>query len=320
MITYTDRFTVQGPRLEQFSFPDDAVLMTVGDTHGQSGALRGLLKGFGRMATPGKRRVLVFLGDLIDRGPDSLGCLRTALEDGKSLAKADEVVFLPGNHELLLAEGLANVNRGVPVNENRSGAVWLMHGGAAFMDEVFAAAGITEPKDINMAMQLFAEQLPHPGHDSFVSMVRSWPSHFEMGDALCVHAGIAPRRPVSDTLELPQDTHLVEYGADNFSARHWAWICESFLEWQNGWPRSGYAADLDNPFEPGLLVIHGHSIPKNCRPSKLVDGAGVKTVFCRMETNARICVDGGSQHETGVAGLLMTNEGVRIVFEACEDL
>jgi len=310
MVLYTNRLPVAGPGLANFSFPEDQALLVVGDAHGQNDALRDLLALFGRMPTMGKRRTLVFLGDLIDRGPDSLGCMNTALNDAQELAGVDEVVYLPGNHELMLADALAEANKGS--DHLRGGSVaecWGYNGGMAFMVEAFNAAGLDMPKDPAEMMLTFAEMLPHPGHASAEEMFRAWPSHFKMGDVLCVHAGITPKKPHAYTLDLTHKDHFPENRLADASKhdRHWAWIRDKFLAWQGGWPTCG-TRDAD-----GVLVLHGHTVPPKCR-NGMEHGGDVEAVFSRIDTNARLCLDGGAARDIGVAGAVIAENAVRVCF------
>ncbi|SHF88218.1 Calcineurin-like phosphoesterase [Loktanella atrilutea] len=81
-------------------------IFAIGDVHGQAAVLRGVLREIGGQPKAlGTERVLIFLGDLIDRGADSIGAVRTALAAGP-LIRADRVVMLPGNHELALVDVL----------------------------------------------------------------------------------------------------------------------------------------------------------------------------------------------------------------------
>lgn len=74
----------------------DARLIAIGDIHGQSDALRRLLADL--PYRPGRDR-LIFLGDYINRGPDTRGVL-DILSD---LARDDpDAVFCLGNHEEVL--------------------------------------------------------------------------------------------------------------------------------------------------------------------------------------------------------------------------
>src|SRR5487761_178064 len=70
----------------------------VGDVHGEIDALRTLLHCLGYSlegAHPEGRR-LVFVGDLVDRGPDS----PAAIELVRSLVKSQRAQCVLGNHEL----------------------------------------------------------------------------------------------------------------------------------------------------------------------------------------------------------------------------
>ncbi len=82
----------------------DGPLDLVGDIHGEIDALRLLLTHLGYRengAHPSGRR-LVFLGDLIDRGPDSLAVVRTVA----NLVDRGRAVALMGNHDLNAVAGL----------------------------------------------------------------------------------------------------------------------------------------------------------------------------------------------------------------------
>ncbi len=72
--------------------PDDRPVVFIGDVHGDLDAVRRVVEAF-----PQPEYVLVFLGDLVDRGPDSEGVLRAVAE---ARLKADRSVhLLMGNHE-----------------------------------------------------------------------------------------------------------------------------------------------------------------------------------------------------------------------------
>ena len=66
----------------------------IGDIHGDLGSLRKL---FERLPTLVPDDTIVFLGDYIDRGPDSAGVVKWLREF--SLTSPAKVVFLRGNHE-----------------------------------------------------------------------------------------------------------------------------------------------------------------------------------------------------------------------------
>lgn len=74
------------------SLPPARTTVFVGDTHGDRDATSRVLDRF-----PPGEHVLVFLGDYVDRGPDSPGNLTRLLET--KLAHPDSVHLLMGNHE-----------------------------------------------------------------------------------------------------------------------------------------------------------------------------------------------------------------------------
>lgn len=71
-------------------------LWAVGDVHGFSIALSRLLD----RIQPEREDTLVFLGDYVDRGPDTRGVLTRLIQ----LQKECRTVFLRGNHEAMLLE------------------------------------------------------------------------------------------------------------------------------------------------------------------------------------------------------------------------
>jgi len=76
------------------------MLFAIGDIHGQHGKLCELLN----IMKPGREDKVIFIGDYIDRGPDSAGVVQTVIE----LAQATNCVYLRGNHEQMFLEARAN--------------------------------------------------------------------------------------------------------------------------------------------------------------------------------------------------------------------
>ncbi len=141
----------------------------IGDIHGCNRTLNALIQ---QLAITSSDKV-VFLGDLIDRGPDSKGVVDTvwALQ-----ADGVEVVCLRGNHEQMLIDGLTNASWQIS---------WLRNGGA----ETLASFGIEELSDMPEAYVHFFEE------------TRLW---YEVGDYLCVHAGLnfAAKDPLADSFSI----------------------------------------------------------------------------------------------------------------------
>src|SRR5258707_12135634 len=82
--------------------PDDVVLYAVGDIHGHLELLQRLLRKIESDARghEGQRRILVFVGDYVDRGPDSRG----VIEYVAAGIPLFETVCLKGNHEEVLLD------------------------------------------------------------------------------------------------------------------------------------------------------------------------------------------------------------------------
>ncbi|HEU0230555.1 MAG TPA: metallophosphoesterase, partial [Burkholderiaceae bacterium] len=88
----------------------DGPLDIVGDIHGELSALLALLVRLGYNSQGGhpENRKLVFLGDLCDRGPDSVGVIQVV----QRLVEHGNAQAILGNHELNLLIGDAKDGSG----------------------------------------------------------------------------------------------------------------------------------------------------------------------------------------------------------------
>ena len=137
-------------------------LLAVGDIHGCREALRELL---GRVA-PTEHDQLVFLGDYIDRGPDSTGVVEDLLALRERLPCT---VFLRGNHEQMLLEVLAGAS---PLN-------FLLNGGGQTIASYRKSSGWPPPLKHRT---FFASLLPLYSNGAFIF----------------VHAGLRPGIPLAE--------------------------------------------------------------------------------------------------------------------------
>jgi serine/threonine protein phosphatase 1 len=140
----------------------------VGDVHGQSRKLRELIRKLQDQAREGD--TLVFVGDYVDRGPDSKLVMGQVLElvgGGWS----GPVVTLKGNHEELMLDFLAGAVRFDP-------QVWLENGGR---DTVRSYTGNRDPFRLG-------DSVPE-AHVELLKGLRSW---YEDEHGIYVHAGIPP--------------------------------------------------------------------------------------------------------------------------------
>ena len=161
---------------------DGVRVYAIGDIHGRADLLDDvLLKIDADLAVyPGIRPIQIFLGDYVDRGPDSCGVLDRLIRR----AQTHEVIFLKGNHELQFLEFLQNP---AVLKE------WRKYGGL----DTLMSYGLTVPLNANaeqlaaLAAQL-ADVMP-VAHRDFLNRLEA---SFVCGDYYFVHAGVRPRVPL----------------------------------------------------------------------------------------------------------------------------
>jgi predicted MPP superfamily phosphohydrolase len=157
----------------------------VGDIHGRLDLLDRLLARIDRdiASRPPRNNYIVFLGDLIDRGPESAGVVERLRTWRPHHAKP---IFLAGNHEEVL---LRIVGGDASVLSD-----WLRFGGA----ECAASYGI----DVDALRRLEDEEAQKRVGESIprahVEFLQSFADTFRFGDYLFVHAGIRPGIAVED--------------------------------------------------------------------------------------------------------------------------
>jgi serine/threonine protein phosphatase 1 len=151
----------------------------VGDIHGRLDLLDIMLRRIeeDRSKRPLKKTYIIFLGDLIDRGPDSAG----VVERLRHYRPRDATpIFLGGNHEEVLLRILAG-ERGILPN-------WLKFGGAECAESYGISAAALRHLEEGMAIKRLQSGFP-PLHREFL---QGFADTFRFGDYLFVHAGIRP--------------------------------------------------------------------------------------------------------------------------------
>ena len=158
--------------------PEGERVYAVGDVHGcadQFGALLAAIDADDAARGPADT-MLVLLGDLIDRGPDSRGVVERAMR----LAAFPRFALLKGNHEEMLLRAAAGHRPSLQLFNRYGGRETLMSYGvdAAAYDE----ASFEELE------ALIAAAVP-AAHRAFLDAGKP---HLTIGDYLFVHAGIRP--------------------------------------------------------------------------------------------------------------------------------
>lgn len=161
--------------------------VAVGDIHGNLAALLDLLGELRTEVADGD--VVVFLGDYIDRGPDSRGCVETILTF-RDESRAD-VVCLLGNHEDWLKR----------TQNDHTRHSWLL--GMTALDTVRSYSPAAERTlreaagEAGLRLYLGRYDLPYgvffdavpPSHRQFFAQLRL---SFQSSDCICTHAGLDP--------------------------------------------------------------------------------------------------------------------------------
>ena len=160
----------------------------IGDIHGRLDLLDQLLAEIERerSKSPARKTLLVFLGDLIDRGPQSaqvIERLRSYSSEGV------RTIFLLGNHEEVLLRILDGDTWLIPS--------WLRFGGAQCLQSYGGDPAKIVGKSDERALAVIRAAIPED-HEQFL---KSFVDTCRFGDYLFVHAGIRPGIPVENQLQ-----------------------------------------------------------------------------------------------------------------------
>ncbi len=160
--------------------PASTRVYAVGDIHGQLDLLRRIRDLISDDATAARRErnVVVYVGDYIDRGPNSRGVIELLLNQP---LPGFEEIHLKGNHESFMLEFLDHPD----IVEQ-----WYLNGG----DSTLASYGV-EHAAMTEGTAL-RDQLRRKLPVEHLAFLRSLAMYHVEGDYLFVHAGIRPGRPV----------------------------------------------------------------------------------------------------------------------------
>ncbi|MGE4545406.1 MAG: metallophosphoesterase family protein [Pedobacter sp.] len=242
-------------------------LIAVGDIHGCIDQLKNLIA----KINPCPKDQLVFLGDYIDRGPDSRGVLEFLIDFQKQFP---QTVYLRGNHEQLFLDALTEsaVKTGVPllytvselwtreiawmdISEFRHAHLWFQNHGDLTLKsyDIESYDGLIQSQIFD-AYRRALKTIPRE-HIKFLASTKLW---YESDQYLFVHAGIASGKRIAD-----QDPYEL------------LWSREGFWRYKTGWNR---------------CVVHGHTPILHPRTERLEislntgAGAGGQLTGCDVHT------------------------------------
>lgn len=234
-------------------------MYAVGDIHGRLDLLKEILRMIERdnEARPPAQTQLVFLGDYVDRGPDSKNVIDRLLD---SVPGGFETVFLQGNHEeTMLYVALHGLH------DPQVFDTWISFGGCMTMasygvdvELLFSAlsSGLSDVKRERVVEQ-FASALPEQ-HLRFLSELKTF---YTVGDYFFVHAGVQPGVPLDE--QTPEVC---------------LWIRNEFLR---------HKGDF------GKIVVHGHT-PRP-EPDIQSNRIGIDTGAYRTGRLTALCLEGESR-------------------------
>lgn len=204
---------------------DGQLVYAVGDIHGRYDLLLILLEQIARDArrheVVGRRPLLIFCGDYVDRGPDSAKVLSTIA--WMRAGTAFETRCLKGNHEQMML---------TYIEQPPAAAGWLRVGGA----ETLASYGITAPAWDAVPEEHYRarDQLLDAMSARHLRLLQTLETLLLIGDYAFAHAGVRPGVSLHRQLE-----------------RDLLWIRDDFLNARRGFKKMivhGHSWDSDEPF------------------------------------------------------------------------
>lgn len=167
--------------------PDGHIVYAIGDIHGQYEELialqKRILRDLDSASSDGKSVSIVYLGDYIDRGPDS-----SAVVDAMLSPLASDIghICLLGNHEAAMLDFMAD-----PLAH----AEWLDWGGLETLASYGLRLGGGRGRDAVLALADGLRQCLPEAHRQFLENLIPM---VEIGDYAFVHAGVRPGRPLAE--------------------------------------------------------------------------------------------------------------------------
>ncbi len=152
----------------------DGNLYAIGDIHGSLDSLERLMD---KISPDLTRDRLVFVGDYIDRGPQSRGVVAYIIRL-QNLARSGHIICLKGNHEAMLLAFL----KGEPAE------MFLFNGGMATLEDYWDDDWVGDRESL---------VLP-PDHARFYQDLQLY---YETPDFIFVHGGLKPGLPLTEQVE-----------------------------------------------------------------------------------------------------------------------
>jgi serine/threonine protein phosphatase 1 len=171
--------------IDRATIPEGRRVYAIGDIHGRNDLLQQLLDKI--IKDDGERddveSEIIFLGDLVDRGPDSAGVIDTAMKLKETLGN---VRFLMGNHEEVYLAAAAGDEKSVRFFNRIGGR------------ETILSYEITMKEYMELDMTQLARRIPELFPRNHVDFIAGFEDQIIIGDYAFVHAGVRPGVPMSE--------------------------------------------------------------------------------------------------------------------------
>ncbi|GHC67767.1 metallophosphoesterase [Limoniibacter endophyticus] len=235
--------------LSQARGPENCVLYAIGDIHGRYDLMQAMERSIALdFAERGaSRREIIFLGDYVDRGPQS----RQVLERLSQLRAAPDIHILCGNHDAAMVEFLDH-----PSGEG----LFALNGGDATARSYGIEIDFTDPLSLARGHQALCEAIP-PEH---VELLRNMPDRYVAGDFFFCHAGIDP------TVALENQEH------DDL-----LWIRKLFLDCDGLHPKvivHGHTPTKQVEMLPNRVNLDTHAWKRGVLSALVIDGPEKKII------------------------------------------
>ena len=162
----------------------ETISYIIGDIHGQAEMLERLLSNIEsrhNWKSPDKNGKLVYLGDYIDRGTNSLKVIDLVIRGIPEFSS----IFLKGNHEKLMIEATVSDDRNIWNN-------WMSAGGEVTLKSL--GYDLFQNKfDPKLLKQLLGQKR--------LDWLEGLELTHRLDDIICVHAGFLPNVPISEQVE-----------------------------------------------------------------------------------------------------------------------
>ncbi len=234
--------------------PDDCRVYAVGDIHGRADLLAARHDHIldDAAAAAAGRKVLVYLGDYVDRGPWSFEVVDMLIE---APLEGFEIVHLKGNHEDFLLRFLEE-----GPEEDSEADLWFINGGD-FTLQSYEVPLLTLPfglAGLETVRSAFRAALPQSHREFFEGLKMI---HVE-GDYLFVHAGIRPGVPLDE-----QDEEDL------------LWIREGFLDSDDDFGHMvvhGHTPEVDPDVHPNRIGIDTGAVFNDRLTCLVVEGESTR--------------------------------------------